>query len=162
MQARAFSNCLYCSTSTVLCTSQVSNMPSLAYRSRNGHFYAKYDGVVRCHSEQRGCRRGNFRKVSRFSGVSEVKAVKVLIIPSYSRHLEFFPNPRALLETCSSKDPKLILMVPASFSHDPSRSLFADSVSVPGNVTLLRLHDRLAHLGQTSPSSDLGIKNGLG
>lgn len=56
---------------------------------------------------------------------------------SFSRHLEFFPNPQVLLETYSSKDPKLILAVPASFSHGPSRSLFADFATVPGNVILL-------------------------
>ena len=54
-----------------------------------------------------------------------------------SRHLEFFPNPQVLLETYSSKDPKLILAVPASFSHGPSRLLFADFAAVPDNVILL-------------------------
>jgi cleavage and polyadenylation specificity factor subunit 2 len=74
--------------------------------------------------------------VSRFNGVSEVE---VLIISSYSRHLEFFPNPQALLETCSSssKDPNLILAVPESFSHGPSRSLFVDFVAVSDNAILL-------------------------
>jgi cleavage and polyadenylation specificity factor subunit 2 len=42
-----------------------------------------------------------------------------------------------LLETYSSKDPKLILAVPASFSHGPSRLLFADFAAVPDNVILL-------------------------
>ena len=55
----------------------------------------------------------------------------------FPRHLEFFPNPQVLLETYSSKDPKLILAVPASFSHGPSRSLFADFATVPDNVILL-------------------------
>jgi Cft2 family RNA processing exonuclease len=53
------------------------------------------------------------------------------------RHLEFFPNPQMLLQTYSSKDPKLILAVPASFSHGPSRLLFADFAAVPDNVILL-------------------------
>jgi cleavage and polyadenylation specificity factor subunit 2 len=53
------------------------------------------------------------------------------------RHLEFFPNPQVLLQTYSSKDPKLILAVPASFSHGPSRLLFADFAAVPDNVILL-------------------------
>ena len=53
------------------------------------------------------------------------------------RHLEFFPNPQVLLQTYSSKDPKLILAVPASFSHGPSRLLFADFATVPDNVILL-------------------------
>ena len=42
-----------------------------------------------------------------------------------------------LLETYSSKDPKLVLAVPASFSHGPSRLLFADFAAVPDNVILL-------------------------
>jgi len=54
-----------------------------------------------------------------------------------SRHLEFFPNPQALLQTYSSKDPKLILAVPASLSHGPSRHLFSDFAAVPDNVVLL-------------------------
>ncbi|KAF8663435.1 hypothetical protein AX16_001005 [Volvariella volvacea WC 439] len=53
------------------------------------------------------------------------------------RHLDFFPNPQALLQSYSSKDPKLILAVPASLSHGPSRTLFCDFASVPGNVVLL-------------------------
>jgi cleavage and polyadenylation specificity factor subunit 2 len=55
----------------------------------------------------------------------------------FSRHLEFFPYPQVLLETYSSKDPKLILAIPALFSHGPSRSLFADFAAVPGNDILL-------------------------
>ncbi|KAI0031665.1 beta-lactamase-like protein [Vararia minispora EC-137] len=53
------------------------------------------------------------------------------------KHLEFFPTPQALLQTYSSKDPKLILAVPASLSHGPSRVLFADFAAVPDNVILL-------------------------
>ncbi|EIM88077.1 uncharacterized protein STEHIDRAFT_94995 [Stereum hirsutum FP-91666 SS1] len=53
------------------------------------------------------------------------------------KHLEFFLNPQALQQTYSSKDPKLILAVPASLSHGPSRSLFADFASIPDNVVLL-------------------------
>ncbi|KAF9569085.1 hypothetical protein CPC08DRAFT_654069 [Agrocybe pediades] len=53
------------------------------------------------------------------------------------KHLEFFPNPQALLQTYSSKDPKLILAVPASLSHGPSRHLFSDFAAVPDNVVLL-------------------------
>jgi hypothetical protein len=45
------------------------------------------------------------------------------------------------LQTYSSKDPKLILAVPASFSHAPSRLLFADFAlaAVPDNVILLTI-----------------------
>ncbi|KAJ8698469.1 hypothetical protein PTI98_005175 [Pleurotus ostreatus] len=53
------------------------------------------------------------------------------------KHLEFFPNPQALLERYSSKDPKLILAVPASLSHGPSRHLFSEFAAVPDNVVLL-------------------------
>ncbi|KJA29848.1 hypothetical protein HYPSUDRAFT_31856 [Hypholoma sublateritium FD-334 SS-4] len=53
------------------------------------------------------------------------------------KHLEFFPNPQALLQTYSSKDPKLILAVPASLSHGPSRNLFVDFAAIPDNVVLL-------------------------
>jgi Cft2 family RNA processing exonuclease len=53
------------------------------------------------------------------------------------RHLEFFPSPQALLQTYSSKSPKLILAVPASLSHGPSRHLFTEFAAVPDNVVLL-------------------------
>ncbi|KIJ70136.1 hypothetical protein HYDPIDRAFT_77405 [Hydnomerulius pinastri MD-312] len=53
------------------------------------------------------------------------------------RYLEFFLNPHSLMQTYSSKEPKLILAVPASLSHGPSRALFADFAAVPDNVVLL-------------------------
>ncbi|TFK71797.1 hypothetical protein BDN72DRAFT_764406 [Pluteus cervinus] len=53
------------------------------------------------------------------------------------KHLEFFPNPQAILQRYSSKDPKLILAVPVSLSHGPSRNLFCDFAAVPDNVVLL-------------------------
>ena len=55
----------------------------------------------------------------------------------FPRHLEFFNTPAALLQNYSAKDPKLILAVPASLSHGPSRALFADFAEVTGNVILL-------------------------
>jgi cleavage and polyadenylation specificity factor subunit 2 len=45
-----------------------------------------------------------------------------------------------LIEKYSSKDPKLILAVPASLSHGPSRHLFADFAAIPDNVILLTGH----------------------
>lgn len=54
-----------------------------------------------------------------------------------NRHLEFFATPQALINTYSSKDPKLILAVPASLSHGASRSIFSEFASVPDNVVLL-------------------------
>lgn len=53
------------------------------------------------------------------------------------RHLEFYPTPQVLLNTYSSKDPKLILAVPTSLSHGPSRILFSEFASVADNVVLL-------------------------
>jgi cleavage and polyadenylation specificity factor subunit 2 len=42
-----------------------------------------------------------------------------------------------MMQTYSSKDPKLILAVPASLSHGPSRNFFYDFAAVPDNVVLL-------------------------
>ncbi|KAK7695750.1 hypothetical protein QCA50_000387 [Cerrena zonata] len=53
------------------------------------------------------------------------------------KHLEFFNTPAALLQTYSTKDPKLILAVPATLSHGPSRALFAEFAETPDNVVLL-------------------------
>ncbi|KAF8450500.1 beta-lactamase-like protein [Boletus edulis BED1] len=53
------------------------------------------------------------------------------------KYLSFFLNPQALVQKYSSKEPKLIIAVPASLSHGPSRSLFADFAAVPDNVILL-------------------------
>ena len=53
------------------------------------------------------------------------------------RHLEFFTTPAALLQTYSTKEPKLILAVPATLSHGPSRALFAEFAEIPDNVVLL-------------------------
>ncbi|KAI0315379.1 beta-lactamase-like protein [Amylostereum chailletii] len=64
------------------------------------------------------------------------------------KHLEFFPSPQALLQTYSSKDPKLILAVPASLSHGPSRVLFADFAAVPDNVILLTTTGEHGTLGR--------------
>ncbi|KAF5390545.1 hypothetical protein D9757_002618 [Collybiopsis confluens] len=64
------------------------------------------------------------------------------------KHLEFFPNPQALIQKYSSKDPKLILAVPASLSHGPSRQLFCDFVGVPDNVVLLTGRSEPGTLGR--------------
>ena len=42
-----------------------------------------------------------------------------------------------MLHTYSSKDPKLILAVPASLSHGASRLIFSEFACVPDNVVLL-------------------------
>ncbi|KIK04662.1 hypothetical protein K443DRAFT_675681 [Laccaria amethystina LaAM-08-1] len=64
------------------------------------------------------------------------------------KHLEFFPNPQALLQTYSSKDPKLILAVPTSLSHGPSRNMFSDFAAVPDNVVLLTGRSEEGTLGR--------------
>ena len=64
------------------------------------------------------------------------------------RHLEFYTSPAALLAKHSSKDAKLILAVPASLSHGPSRALFADFASIPGNVVLLTQRGPEGSLGR--------------
>ncbi|KAJ3739569.1 beta-lactamase-like protein [Lentinula detonsa] len=63
------------------------------------------------------------------------------------RHLELFPNPQALIQKYSSKDPKLILAVPASLSHGPSRQLFCSFAAVPDNVILLTGRSQPGTLG---------------
>ena len=42
------------------------------------------------------------------------------------------------MSTYSSKDPKLILAVPATLSHGPSRAVFAEFAEISDNVVLLR------------------------
>ncbi|KAG5732051.1 Cleavage and polyadenylation specificity factor subunit 2 [Termitomyces sp. T112] len=83
--------------------------------------------------EGTGSRQVNKRKRNDDDGDEEALGAFALRF----KHLEFFPNPQALLQTYSSKDPKLILAVPASLSHGPSRNLFADFAAVPDNVVLL-------------------------
>ncbi|KAK7054222.1 cleavage and polyadenylation specificity factor subunit 2 [Favolaschia claudopus] len=53
------------------------------------------------------------------------------------KYLEFFLNPESLVKRYASSDPKLILAVPASLSHGPSRSLFTSFATIPNNVVLL-------------------------
>ncbi|KAJ7094593.1 beta-lactamase-like protein [Mycena belliarum] len=64
------------------------------------------------------------------------------------KHLEFFPNPQALIERYSSTDPKLILAVPASLSHGPSRNLFVNFATIPNNVVLLTSRSEEGTLGR--------------
>jgi cleavage and polyadenylation specificity factor subunit 2 len=71
----------------------------------------------------------------------------MLMLPA--RHLEFFPSPQALLQTYSSKAPKLILAVPASLSHGPSRQLFTEFAAVPDNVVLLTSRSEEGTLGRS-------------
>lgn len=42
-----------------------------------------------------------------------------------------------MMQRYSSKEPKLILAVPASLSHGPSRLLFSEFAEIPDNVVLL-------------------------
>ena len=66
----------------------------------------------------------------------------------YNRHLEFFTTPGALLHTYSSKDPKLILAVPMSLSHGPSRIIFSEFACTPDNVVLLTSRGEEGALGR--------------
>ncbi|KZT72539.1 cleavage and polyadenylation specificity factor subunit [Daedalea quercina L-15889] len=63
-------------------------------------------------------------------------------------HLEFFPTPQSLTQTYSSKDPKLILAVPASLSHGPSRAVFSEFAETPDNVVLLTGRSEEGTLGR--------------
>ncbi|KLO18053.1 cleavage and polyadenylation specificity factor subunit [Schizopora paradoxa] len=65
------------------------------------------------------------------------------------KHLEFFTTPGALLHTYSSKDPKLILAVPMSLSHGPSRIIFSEFACIPDNVVLLTSRGEEGTLGRT-------------
>lgn len=53
------------------------------------------------------------------------------------KFVEFFSNPDEMINIFSSREPKLILSVPASLSHGPSRSLFADFAVNEGNMVVL-------------------------
>ncbi|KAI0772039.1 beta-lactamase-like protein [Trametes elegans] len=64
------------------------------------------------------------------------------------RHVEFFQTPQALMQAYSTKDPKLILAVPATLSHGPSRSLFAHFAEIPDNVVLLTGRSEPGTLGR--------------
>ncbi|KAJ7929959.1 beta-lactamase-like protein [Mycena leptocephala] len=64
------------------------------------------------------------------------------------KHLEFFPNPQALIQRYSSTDPKLILAVPASLSHGPSRNLFVNFAAIENNVVLLTSRSEEGTLGR--------------
>ena len=52
------------------------------------------------------------------------------------------------MQTYSSKDPKLILAVPATLSHGPSRALFAEFAETPDNVVLLTGRSEPGTLGR--------------
>ena len=54
-----------------------------------------------------------------------------------SSHLEVFNSPSAMLQSYSSKDPKLILAVPLSLSYGASRTIFSEFAAVEDNVVLL-------------------------
>lgn len=57
-------------------------------------------------------------------------------------------NPQSLMQTYSSKDPKLILAVPATLSHGPSRSLFTEFAEITDNVVLLTGRSEPGTLGR--------------
>lgn len=53
-----------------------------------------------------------------------------------------------MMQKFSSKSPKLILAVPASLSHGPSRQLFSEFAAVPDNVVLLTSRSEEGTLGR--------------
>lgn len=78
------------------------------------------------------------------AGLTVIELISYLV-HCHRRHLEFFASPAALLQTYPSfptasnpnPKPKLILAVPASLSHGPSRELFTEFAKVPGNMIVL-------------------------
>ena len=54
-----------------------------------------------------------------------------------NRHVQFFASPTDLLQAYPLMRPKLVLAVPPSMSHGPSRWLFTAMANVDGNVILL-------------------------
>lgn len=71
------------------------------------------------------------------SGKLQVHVDMPWVLNATCRHVEYFLSPHSLMQTYSSKDPKLILAVPATLSHGPSRALFAQFAEIPDNVVLL-------------------------
>ena len=53
------------------------------------------------------------------------------------RHVQFFSSPSELLQAHPLSRPKLVLAIPPSLSHGPSRWLFTTMANVEGNVVLL-------------------------
>lgn len=53
------------------------------------------------------------------------------------RNVEFFTSPSDLAQVYPTNRPKLILAIPPSLSHGPSRWLFSTMASAEGNVILL-------------------------
>lgn len=57
--------------------------------------------------------------------------------PLEFRHLRFFDSVEALTSTLPTSQPKLILAIPPSMSHGPSRRLFTQLASNPNTLVLL-------------------------
>nr|ODO01039.1 cleavage and polyadenylation specificity factor subunit 2 [Cryptococcus depauperatus CBS 7855] len=53
------------------------------------------------------------------------------------KHVQFFATPTELLQTYPLNRPKLVLAIPPTMSHGPSRFLFTSLAAVEGNVILL-------------------------
>ncbi|KAL1412941.1 hypothetical protein Q8F55_000690 [Vanrija albida] len=52
-------------------------------------------------------------------------------------HVKFFSSPAELREAFPGDRPKVVLAIPPTMSHGPSRSLFTEMGSKPGNLVLL-------------------------
>ena len=53
------------------------------------------------------------------------------------RHVKFFATPTDLMQAYPLSRPKLVLAIPPSMSHGPSRWLFTAMAGMEGNVILL-------------------------
>ncbi|WVQ80726.1 hypothetical protein IAT38_002831 [Cryptococcus sp. DSM 104549] len=64
------------------------------------------------------------------------------------RHVQFFLNPTDLLQAFPANRPKLVLAIPPTMSHGPSRFLFTTFANTEGNVILLTSRSEDSTLGR--------------
>lgn len=60
-----------------------------------------------------------------------------LLLKLIPRHVKFFATPTELMQAYPINRPKLVLAIPPSMSHGPSRWLFTAMAGMEGNVILL-------------------------
>ena len=56
---------------------------------------------------------------------------------AHPRNIKFFASPEDLAQAYPLQRPKLVLAIPPSLSHGPSRWLFTSMASIEGNVILM-------------------------
>lgn len=71
------------------------------------------------------------------SGKSSSLTILVGVLKLRYRHVQFFSSPTELLQAHPLSRPKLVLAIPPSISHGPSRWLFTAMASTEGNVIVL-------------------------